>query len=111
MKQLGSGWIAIANLQSTMKQAQEEIERANGDMETALNLERLSGSIASANVLGYLFEVLRLLSLAYEGLLDALDEELRLRKGGQQKVSEVSPLKKKGPEYALIEELRLALLD
>lgn len=110
VKQLGSGSFAIANLQSTLKQA-KAIEHANGEMQTILNLERLSGSIASANVLGDLFEVLRLLSLAYERLLDALDEELRLRKGGQQNTGEVSLLKKKGLEYALIEELRLALLD
>lgn len=111
MKELVSGLFDIANLQSTLKQVQEGIERANGDIQSVFSLERLSRSIANANVLGDLFEVLRLLSLAYERLIDALDEELRLRKRGQQKISEVSPLEKKGLEDALIEELRLALLE
>lgn len=101
----------LSHLQSTVKQAQECVERANGDIQAVLNVESLSRSVEDANVLGALFQVLRFLSLANEELLDALDEEVRLRNRAQQNISEVDPLETRGPETALIEELRLALLE
>lgn len=41
MEEVVSGLFAIANLRSTLKQAQEGVERA-GDIHAVLNLERFS---------------------------------------------------------------------
>lgn len=105
------GSFALAHLESTIRQAQECVERANGDIQAVLNVERFSRSIEDANVLGALFEVLRFLSLANKELLDALDEVVRLRNRAQHNISEVNPSETRGLETALIEELRLALLE
>lgn len=109
--ELVSRSFAATYIQFSLKRAQERGKRANGDIQTVLKLEKLSRSIANPNVLGALFEVLRFLSLANEELLDALDEEVRLRNRGQHNISEVNPSETRGLETALIEELRLALLE